>query len=333
MFNKKITFVVCLTILFCTVYASIIYYFDPYYQYHLPVQWLSISETAGEMYQNPGLLKQLEYDAVLVGSSMTENFKISEINDKFNVNSIKVSIGGSTTQNYIKELELAYKNQNIKTVFWGLDNYVFNKPYDDEYRKIPEYLLDDKVYNDVNYLLNKDVLFKDIRIWITQKFTNTIKPYDDLYNWSNGAVFSKENAMKDWDSLKIKGVKELSWYTDEHIKAICDFVNSHSETDFYIFFPPYSILNWKSIALNENNFNNSINAIKYSMEKLIELSNVHLYYFQNVDEIINNLDNYKDFSHYKPEINTWMLNEMNEDNYLVTEENYESIINDLYKYY
>lgn len=334
MFKKKILIILCFTLLFCALHIGIVYVVDPYYQYHLPLKGFQISETAGEEYQNPGLLKQLNYENVIVGSSMTENFKVSEVNEFLNTNSIKVSIGGSSTQNYLKELELAYRYNDIKSVIYGLDNYVFNTNYDDNFRKLREYLLDENYFNDINYLLNKDVIFKDIRILFTQKLTNSFKDYDNLYNWSLGATFGKEYALKDWDSLSSKQSNDLVWYTKEHINKITSFVEKHSNTEFYIFYPPYSKLYWESFALNDNNFNKLIESLIYSANELLKYPNVKLYYFQGNQEVIENLDNYKDFSHYHPDINTWMLKEMSKEEslYQLNKDNYIKVITSMYKY-
>ena len=51
--------------------------------------------------------------------------------------------------------------------------------------------------------------------------------------------------------------------------------------------------------------------------------NVKLYYFQNEEEIILNLDLYMDPIHFSDQINQRMVEEMKEGNYLITEENYE----------
>ena len=45
--------------------------------------------------------------------------------------------------------------------------------------------------------------------------------------------------------------------------------------------------------------------------------NIKIYDFQVADEIIYNLDNYKDITHYHQDINLWMLNKIKEEKYMV----------------
>ncbi len=53
--------------------AGLTFVIDPYFQYHMP--WFGKEAYANnERYSNPGLAKNAEYDSVIVGSSMSENF-------------------------------------------------------------------------------------------------------------------------------------------------------------------------------------------------------------------------------------------------------------------
>ena len=38
----------------------------------------------------------------------------------------------------------------------------------------------------------------------------------------------------------------------------------------------------------------------------MKYDNVHLFYFQNMEEVVTDLNNYADYTHYKPEINRYM---------------------------
>ena len=53
------------------------YMIDPLFHYHEPVEGLKYPIN-DERYQNDGIIKHFEYNAIITGSSMTENFKTSE---------------------------------------------------------------------------------------------------------------------------------------------------------------------------------------------------------------------------------------------------------------
>ena len=68
---------------------------DPYFHYHKPLErYQYVIEN--QRYQNNGIVKHFDYDAVITGTSMSENFKTSEMNEIFGVNAVKVPFSGSS---------------------------------------------------------------------------------------------------------------------------------------------------------------------------------------------------------------------------------------------
>lgn len=75
-----------------------------------------------ERYQNDGISRHFTYDAVLTGTSMSENFKVSSFDRLFDVKAVKIPYGGG----YYKEVDEAVRraisyNPRIKMVFRSLD--------------------------------------------------------------------------------------------------------------------------------------------------------------------------------------------------------------------
>lgn len=63
---------------------------------------------------------------------------------------------------------------------------------------------------------------------------------------------------------------------------------------------------------------NTIEQFKhYVFLELAYYPNVKLYDFQASKEVKCNLDNYKDLLHYHQRINTWMLQQMRDESYLI----------------
>ena len=72
-----------------------------------------------------------------------------------------------------------------------------------------------------------------------------------------------------------------------------------------IFFPPYSILFWNDV-LKENHLEATIEEYRYISNRLNAYENVEVYFFPDQDEIICDLNNYADYSHYHPRYNRYM---------------------------
>ena len=63
---------------------------DPAFQYHMPFGNIK-AVYSNERYQNSGMTKHFEYDSVIVGSSVTSNFRVSWFNELFDCKTLKLS--------------------------------------------------------------------------------------------------------------------------------------------------------------------------------------------------------------------------------------------------
>ena len=77
-------------------------------------------------------------------------------------------------------------------------------------------------------------------------------------------------------------------------------------------------------------FINNLKFKEYVFNRLSEYANVKIYDFQVAKEITHNLNNYRDFSHYHQRVSQWILEQIQEDEYLV---NYQTVtlFNDILK--
>ena len=98
---------ICIFLTILIVVGAFMVVVDPYFHYHKPIEGLQYS-LQNERYQNNGIVKHFEYDAIITGSSMTECFKTSKMDEIFGVKSIKVPYSGGS-----------YKEQNrIRILRW-----------------------------------------------------------------------------------------------------------------------------------------------------------------------------------------------------------------------
>lgn len=86
------------------------------------------------------------------------------------------------------------------------------------------------------------------------------------------------------------------------------------------FFPPYSSLYWCN-AQNKGYFDEYLQAKEYFVQQ-VSKHGVMIYDFQCTEATMN-LDNYKDTTHYTPEINDWMVECFSNGEYILTNENYD----------
>jgi len=339
--NKKMSVItLSVTLGALLIVASVTAIFDPYFHYHEPFAEQRYS-LHNQRYQNNGIARHFEYNAIITGTSMTENFKTTEFDELFDVNSIKIPYFGASFKEIDEAVSdaIAY-NGNVSVVLRSLDHY---KLFDDKdfmgYSDYPEYLYDENVFNDVKYLLNKDILLGDTyqTVMMTLKKSPSTT-FDDYSNWNNHSKFGKDVVMSTYERKETVGNKKsLSEEDKKNIKetVLQNFIRTAQEnpsTDFYIFLPPYSMVYWDSLYM-DGEIERHLEAQKIAIEMMLECSNIHVFSFSTDYETICNLDNYKDITHYKEEINSKILLNMKNEKYKITKSNSSDYFSEVYNYY
>ncbi len=286
-----------------------------------------------EMYQNPGILKNFDYNTIITGSSMTENFRVSWFEDENpETKVVKVPYPAGYSKNYDIVFDLAFDTHEIKTVYYGMDPFhIFIKSSDETINPLPEYLYDDILLNDVEYIFNKDVLYKYTlyNIILGKQYNN-----DLAYNWSSNHKYGLDQVLQTYIRPKKSDEQQAENYLmiryEENIRNITKYIEQYPNTKFKIFFPPYSILEWDTL-IRRGELNSAVAVTKRVMEDLLKYENVELYYFQNVEEIVTNFDNYKDYTHHNEEINYYIFESIcKTGRHRITKENYRKEIEEMY---
>lgn len=343
--NRSYNLIVVLgTMLILTIIAVLTIVIDPYFHYHKPLADFYYG-LGNERYQNDGVLRHFDYDALITGTSMTENFKTSECDNLFNVKSVLTPFSGGSYKEINDNINRAVVyNKNIKMIIRGIDiSYYFSKAdemrYDESF--YPTYLTNDNLFDDVSYLLNKSVLF-NYTIDIARSYSKgngSVKPFDIAFNWNDKFEFGKEAVLSSYNRLDEKVVSSVIPSADQlrnfqkNIDVnIVSAVKAHPEIQFYYFITPYSIVYWDGIERN-GKLEMILQAEKMIIESLIEYDNVHLFSFSDDLSITGNLDNYKDIAHYSEDINSYMLQSMSKNKHRLTKDNYQEYLKKMYHIY
>lgn len=329
-----------LTIFFLVGLGGITVIIDPYFHYHAPLSQLEYPIT-NERYQNDGIVKHFSYDAIIAGTSMTQNFKASEMDELFHVNSIKVPLSGGGYKEINEMLERAvWANPNILCIVRGLDHALLIRDKDwmrydaDSY---PDYLYDSFWPNDVNYILNKEILAASVSVLQYTKSGGKTTDFDAYGNWMSLFTFGKDAVNASYQRPVKTEMKEFTeddrqMVRDNVQQNVVGVIESNPDIDFYLFFSPYSIYMWDAWK-QSGDLERLLEAEKLEIKLLLEYENVKLFsFFQNY-EMICNLDNYKDYTHYSEEINSKILQWMSQGTYQLTKENYLGYCEDVRNFY
>ncbi len=304
------------------------YIFDPYFHYHKPFSFVSY-RLYDERYTNDGISRHFDYDAIITGTSMAQNFKTSEMDELFGVQSVKETFSGSgfqeTSDNLRRALE---RNENLKTVVWSLEyNGMIRDKGWTQYEGYPMYLYDENPWNDVSYVFNKSVLYHGVLVNMAMTVLGIPSTtMDDYSAWDKETGY--DYIMSNYDRWEEKADMIEGLTEEERIMVTAnikenfvELVKEYPDTTFYIFYTPYSIYYWDFLN-QEGMMQMQFDAEQIATELLLECPNVRLFNFYDQYVVITNTDNYRDKEHYSPEINTKILEWMASGVGLVTKENY-----------
>ncbi|AIQ53717.1 copper amine oxidase N-terminal domain-containing protein [Paenibacillus sp. FSL R7-0331] len=304
-------------------------FLDPLQFYHKS-SWYTPLFSEEERYQNPGLAKNYDYDNIIIGTSMTENFLPAQVNQSIGGTTLKLSMEGSTVDEHYKIARLALETGQVKQVIWGLDYFSLKLETESASADFPDYLYDNKLWNDYRYWFNSSV-YRQFALSIKSMLEGTAgKELELLNNWNEEVSFGKKNAAEAYlqasDNELYFGVNEEG--TDqlkEHFNTyILPLLEAYPDVKFHFYYPPYSVM--RQVAWYNDNpvrFANQLVMRKWMYGQFSRYSNVSLYDFQSASGWTYNLDLYKDLSHHSGEVNSRIAEAIGirDSDYLVTDDN------------
>lgn len=325
--------------------AGLVIWIDPFFHYHAPFDGVSYV-LEDERYQNDGIARHFDYELLIIGTSMCENFRTSQAEELFGMKAVKTPFAGG----YFKEISdaegraLSY-NPDIKIVIRSLDQGFawLDKDKENEIVADAKFLYDDNYFNDLPYIFNHKVLFYYLPETIKRSIDKV--PAD---NFDDYARFAEDRPLgKDVLLARMYHPADPEWqppYTEEDVELLKENINQnfmknpadYPDVQFYYFFPPYSVASWYENYYAPCKFNKYMMTFRTMTDMLLEYDNVHIFSFFDETDITGNLDNYSDVAHYSGEVNDQMLIWMAEGSHEITKENkdeYWDMIDEIYRNY
>lgn len=288
--------------------SSIIYLVDPCFQF----RFKNNTHIIEGRFVNTGLIRNYDYDLMVVGSSMTQNFHMDLFRETMDVKPLHVNISGMKPYELAQLINLAIDEGKAQQI---IANAFFGGFSATEDNKIPSYLLKEGPLSTLQYFLSYEVWFRYLPAnfllaWerLTSKElsakTQRLIDVDYLGNWENGTMFGKKHALKAYKSSKPQPGMDDS---EKRYKRLTDSVDNFfamlkpTDAEISFFFPPYSALYW--VRLGEK-LDLYLDAKDYFIEKATSLG--HTVYDFTAEDYTLDLSRYKDVIHYDGKINDEM---------------------------
>ena len=340
--SKKwlIAFTVC-TVALLTCVTAVTVVADPFFHYHAPYTDRFYYSLDNERSQNDGIMRHFTYDSLITGTSMTQNFKTSEAEGLFGGTFVKLPYAGASYKELNEGIETAIAyNPAIKTVIRSVDPTDFLTPKDVmriDMGDYPEYLYNDFVFDDVQYVWNREILFwRSYQLFRRARAGNepgidsfdTYSRWQEMYEGRFGAdyvltgrtAFSAPQEILPFTEADAQVVREN---IEQNVTAIC---KAHPDITFYYFFPPYSVV-WWGEKTEGGELERTFAAEELALELMLSAGdNVRVYSFNDFSDITTNLNYYMDSMHYAEWINTLMLYYMQQDIGRLTPENVQEYL-------
>lgn len=337
-------FILMLSILsgFLVLMIMITVVIDPYFHYHAPLDGMSY-RLYEERYINDGIARNFDYDAIIIGSSMVENFKTTEMDELFETKSVKLPYSGALFQEQSEALDKALeRNPGVEQVIWCLDYSGLIRNYDAvSYANLPEYLYNDIILDDVSYWFNKDILYRGT----AQNILKTIRKelpdnFDEYASWEYETGLDHILLAYTPSEMVAEPQKKLESATKELVienisKNVLELTRKYPEVKFYLYLPVYSIVYWDEEYRN-GAILPQIEAEEITLSLLIDEDNINVFSFNENTDVATDLSLYNDKYHSNASINSKILIWIKNGEYEITKSNLSdhiSFVKDFYTSY
>lgn len=111
---------------------------DPFQVYHLATRYMPPIDNTTQVYANAGIARSYDYDSAVVGTSVTENFRPTQMDALLGGRFIKLCTSAGTAYNHALLMDLAFRTHDVKRIVYGLDVYSFIAKVDQTGSDVPD---------------------------------------------------------------------------------------------------------------------------------------------------------------------------------------------------
>lgn len=341
-FKKWTLSLLALTLAALALLGSVVAVIDPFFHYHAPLDGLQY-RIFYERYQNDGIVKHFDYDALITGNSVSENFKTSEMDALFGTNAVKVPFSGAT----LKELDALNRtaieyNGELRMVVEALsyNDLIADKDalaYDES--DYPTFLYDKNPINDVKYLFNKSIFKTALDMISYTRAGYTTTSFDEYACWDTpDTVYGQEAILAIYQRQSSVGQQyELTDAQRELVRAnieqnILETARANPQIEFYFYIAPFSMYSWDRFN-QAGEVKVQLAAEREAIELMLTCENIHIFSFTDAFDLVQDFDRYKDTVHHDSGVNSWILQCMASGEHELTRDNYLDYCRRVYDFY
>ena len=286
------------------------------------------------------ILRNCQFDSIILGTSILENTSAKEASALIGGEFVNISLSGSDFFERSIVLKKALQAP-IKRVIYSLDSCYIDCPIGQsdsslkEWRKLYEQTMDiHSLFTNINPKRYKQYDTDRPNAWLNQPYN--MNRFGGLDKWVNNI---DKQGIKPFLTIELPKQAQLAKNKSGQIQAdpeneaimlhyiddnLLNFVRGNPATEFHLIFPPYYKYTYAVMRQNDSKkFYLHQQAIKYITTCATTLPNLFVYGFEN-QKFSADIANYKDVTHYSPEINSLFLQSIAQKQHLLTKENVDA---------
>ena len=284
--------------------ALLAFVVDPHYRYREPFFYDTVYY---EIYATaPHILRNQQYDLLMLGTSMTRNFFLDDINQVFGCDAVKLAASGGTAQDQCKFLDIAKsaKGDKLRRIIWSLDIYPLNKNYS-HYRDF-DYMYRPDHKEDYRYLFSRQTFSSMIYLIKRKTSPKRHRPHQSDRNRMfatdyAGKPYGKKEVIKDAihnDRVHHSQTPfDARAHKDNFYGRVLPFIDRNPDVRFTIYLPPYHIYAY----CQSEDYREAEALLRQREEVMLELlkrKNVELHDFQSDRKYVLDFSIFSDTQHF-----------------------------------
>lgn len=282
-----------------------------------------------ERYEAAGLIRRQDYRNLVMGTSLAANFRASWFTQGLGSGTLKVTFPDGRLSEFDTALDLACRTHgDPQRVYFGLDPNILIRA--DQSSELPDYLYNDNPLDDIQLYLNAESLALAVKSLLRGEEAKTT--LDEAYTWDRTHYFSRETALAGYPRPEPTGqILPVDAFLDAaraNVAVIRGWAAAHPDTQFIVWFPPYSVLYWDQME-RLGRRSAVLSAVEFAWEELLKCGNIQVVSFLNAQTYTTNLDNYADHIHCSSAVTRWMAGELMAGRWRIWPDAYHSQMDEL----
>lgn len=333
------------TIVLAVVIPTLVYISDPLQVFHKSY-FTKEKRYAKTRESIRAIVRDNDFDGLILGSSFSVNFSAKEVGKKLGNKYMNLSMCAGTMVENALLLNHVFKEKEINDVLYTFSSNYMGMSVNAHLFDLSNYdfLYSDNIFERFKIYGNTKYSVCAITFSQNEKCVGEVRNMDKPYAWDTEEINmkrfggfdvwlkNKDNGELQKDFKRITNSNKISEYRLENdynqkMEKFLDdnlfkFVRENPNVKFRILIAPVTNLHIALLARTSSTYGRLVHFIA-SQKKLVEMAekykNVTVYGFQN--DNINEIKNYKDLTHYHPDINSYMLNRVQDGKNILTLKN------------